>query len=187
MPRAPRAHRVRLAPWLLVLLVAAPGCLQVASQGPCLRVSIYPESATFAAGNATAFSVRAQNCGDVALTLGDGGLCDAGNGLNLTFVAQVAAYRLGHAGGAIPAARQDKHVCGDVAGPPRTLAPGETQESALSWNGTLMESTCFDASCAERYHDAPAGSYDLLARVEPREGGRVEAQGVVHLLARVSS
>lgn len=183
MRGAQGAARVRAAA-LLALVLLLPGCIQVASHGPCLRVSLYPESATLRAGNATAFAVRAQNCGDVALSLGDGGLCDAGNGLNVTLVAQGAAYRLGHAGGAIPLERRDKHVCGDVAAPPRTLAPGETQEADLSWNGTLMESTCFESSCAERYHDAPAGDYALLARVEPQQGGPFEATGVAHVLAR---
>jgi hypothetical protein len=169
---------------LAALLLALPGCIQVLPHGPCLRVSLYPESATVRPGNATLFAVRAQNCGDVALTLGDGGICDAGNGLNLTFVAQGVAYRLGHAGGAIPLGRADKHVCGDVAGPPRTLAPGESQEASAGWNGTLMGSTCFDAACAERYHDAPPGDYPLLARVEPREGGAFETRGVAHVVAR---
>jgi len=172
---------------LALALLVVPGCLQVASQGACARVSLYPESATIRAGNATVFSVRATSCGDATLTLGDGGLCDAGNGLNLTFVAQGVAYRLGHAGGAVPLERRDKHVCGDAAAPPRSLAAGETQEASLGWNGTLMESTCFDASCAERYHDAPPGDYEVVARVEPREGGAFEARGVVHVLPRAAS
>lgn len=179
---------MRLAALLLVLaFLPMPGCVQVASRGPCLLVSLYPESVTFHAGGATNFTVRARNCGDVTLTLGDGGLCDAGNGLNVTFVAQNATYRLGHAGGAIPVERRDKHVCGDVAGSPRSLAPGDAQESTLSWNGTLMESTCFDASCAEQYRDAPTGAYAVTARAQPREGGAFEATGVAHLRARLAS
>jgi hypothetical protein len=175
---------MRFAPLAAALLVALPGCVQVMPHGPCVRVSIYPEAATVRAGNATSFSVRAQNCGDAALTLGDGGLCDPTNGLNLTFVAQGAAYRMQYSGGAAQLGRADKHVCGDVAGPPRTLAPGESQEAKMGWNGTLMESTCFDAACAERYRDAPPGDYPVVARVEPREGGSFEAQGVVHVLGR---
>jgi hypothetical protein len=185
MRRSRVAPPMRVAALLAVLALALPGCVQVQAHGPCLRVSLYPEAATLRpGGNATAFSVRALNCGDVTLTMGDGGRCDAGNGLNLTFEAQGAIYRLGVRGGAVPLARTDPHVCGDVPAPPRSLAPGESQESRLGWNGTLMESTCFTATCAERYADAPPGDYALHARVQPAEGGPFEATGVAHLLPR---
>lgn len=167
---------------VLALALLAPGCLQLAASGPCVRVSLYPESVTLTAGNRATFEVRAQNCGDVALTLGDGGRCDVGNGLNLTFDAEGMTYRLGASGGAVPANRTDPHVCGDVAAAPRTLQPGESATSSLAWNGTLMESTCFATDCVERYHDAPPGTYTLVARVEPAQGGAAQAT----LLARIA-
>jgi hypothetical protein len=169
---------------LLVALLLVPGCVQVASQGPCVQVSLDPETVAMTAGTPQAFAVRARNCGDVPLTLGDGGRCDAGNGLNLTFEAGGVAYRLGPLGGAIPLNRTDPHVCADQAGGPRTIPPGETQQARLTWNGSLMESTCFARDCAERYHDAPPGSYALVARVAPREGGGAEATAVVRLAKR---
>jgi hypothetical protein len=169
---------------LAALLLLLPGCVQVASQGPCVQVSLDPEVVSLQAGQAQTFLIRARNCGDVALSLGDGGRCDAGNGLNLTFAAEGRAYRLGHVGGAVPAERDDPHVCVSEAAAPRTIRPGESQETRLAWNGTLMESTCFAADCAERYHDAPAGDYTLTARVAPGQGGAAEATVVVRLAPR---
>lgn len=183
-------RRVRAAALLLAALsvALAPGCIQMAPRGPCLHLALDPESASLRAGEGTAFQLRAQNCGDVTLTLGDGGVCDPGNGLNLTFEAEGIAYRVGHLGGAIPANRTDAHVCAtDLTGlvaAPRAIQPGESQQVALAWNGTLMESTCFSQACGERYHDAPAGDYTLLARVQPREGGGVARTILVHLAPR---
>jgi len=174
---------VRLALPVILLLFVIPGCIQPAAHGPCLRLSLYPESVTIHPGNATRIEVSAQNCGDVALTLG-GERCDAGNGIGITFAAEGSAYRLGNTGGAILANRTDAHVCPAEAPPARVLQPGERVSVALGWNGTLMGATCFREDCAERYHDAPPGSYALAARAAPREGGPAQASGLARIEPR---